>query len=103
LTTGPSNSERLRRSGTFEGETQVAVAVGEDGPPFGFMRVSNYNILECLTVTSEGGIKGGRVVVHKLAEVKSPVSEKVNENRNWETFGIHDFKLLGHEFFFHHS
>jgi hypothetical protein len=93
---------RLRRVGTFEGETQVAVALGEDGSPFGFMRMSNYSVLECLSVASDGGIKGGSVVVHNLAEVKSPLSEKVNENRDWQTFGIHDFKLLGHEFFFHH-
>jgi hypothetical protein len=53
-------------------------------------------------VTSDGGIKGGSVVVHSLAEVKSPVSEVVHENKYWETFGIPDFKLLGHEFFFHH-
>jgi len=93
---------RLRRIRTFEGETQVAVALGEDGSPFGFMRVTNYKILECLSVTSDGGIKGGSVVVHSLAEVKSPVSEVVHENKYWETFGIPDFKLLGHEFFFHH-
>jgi hypothetical protein len=80
---------RLRRFGTFGiGDTQVAVTLGEDASPFGFMRVSNYKILERLSVTSDGGIIGGCVVVHDLAEVKSPVSEKVHENRDWLTFVI---------------
>jgi hypothetical protein len=80
------------------------VTLGEDASPFGFMRVSNYNeVLDCLNITSDhGGIVGGCVVVHDLAEVKSPVSEKVHENRDWETFGIHDFKFCGHDFFFNH-
>ena len=93
---------RLRRTALIEGETHVAVAIGEDDSPFGCMRVSGYNVLEDLTVASEGGIKGGEVVVHKMAEVKSPSSEKVHTNREWQTFGILDFKLLGNEFFFKH-
>jgi hypothetical protein len=94
---------RLRRFGTFRiGDTQVAVTLGEDASPFGFMRVSNYKVLEYLSVTSDDGIIGGSVVVHDLAEVKSPVSEKVHENRDWQTFGILDFKFCGHEFFYFH-
>ena len=62
------------------------MTLGEDASPFGFMRVSNYKVLDCLSVISDqGGIVGGNVVVHNLAEVKSPVSEKVHDNRDWET------------------
>ena len=103
LADGSSKLGRLRRIGTFEtGGTQVAVTLGEDASPFGFIRVSNYSILECLSVISNGGIIGGSVAVHDLAEVKSPVSELVHENRDWQTFGILDFKFCGHEFFYFH-
>jgi hypothetical protein len=62
LADGSSKLGRLRRIGTFEtGGTQVAVTLGEDASPFGFIRVSNYSILECLSVISNGGIIGGSV------------------------------------------
>jgi hypothetical protein len=94
---------RLMRFGTFEiGGTQVAVTLGEDASPFGFMRVSNFRILECLSIVSDGGIVGGHVAVHDLAETKAPVSEMVHENRDWQTFGILDFKFCGHKFYLHH-
>ena len=104
LENGSFKVGRLRRFATIgSGDTQVAVTLGEDASPFGFMRVSNYKVLDCLSVISDqGGIVGGNVVVHNLAEVKSPVSEKVHDNRDWETFGIDDFKFCGHDFFFHH-
>jgi hypothetical protein len=104
LENGSFKIGRLRRFATFgSGDTQVAVTLGEDASPFGFMRVSNYKVLDCLSVISDhGAIVGGNVVVHNLAEVKSPLSEKVHENRDWETFGIDDFKFCGHDFYFNH-